>query len=87
MYRYAREYDKELEKLLLYKGWWYKKWEYKYWKNSKIQELESIEIREEVINKRERIWDYEVDLIVSKKSKEVILNLIDRKSRMIQIKK
>jgi len=87
MYRYAREYDKELEKLLLYKSWWYKKWEYKYWKNSKIQELESIEIREEVINKRERIWDYEVDLIVSKKSKEVILNLIDRKSRMIQIKK
>ena len=38
-------------------------------------------------NKRERIWDYEVDLIVSKKSKEVILNLIDRKSRMIQIKR
>ena len=55
MYRYARKYDKELEKLLLYKGWWYKKWEYKYWKNSKIQELESIETREEVINKRERI--------------------------------
>ena len=52
IYRYAREYDKELEKLLLYKSWWYKKWEYKYWKNSKIHELESIEIREEVINKR-----------------------------------
>ena len=87
MYRYAREYDKDLEKLLLYKSWWYKKWEYKYWKNSKIQELESIENREEVINKRERIWDYEVDLIVSKKSKEVILNLIDRRSRNIWIKK
>jgi len=33
MYRYARKYDKELEKMLLYKSWWYKKWEYKYWKN------------------------------------------------------
>jgi IS30 family transposase len=72
---------------LVYKSWWYKKWEYKYWKNSKILELESIENREEIINKRERKWDYEVDLIVSKKSKEVILNLIDRKSRMIQIKR
>ena len=40
-----------------------------------------------MINKRERIWDYEVDLIVSKKSKEVILNLIDRRSRNIWIKK
>jgi len=87
MYRYARKYDKELEKMLLYKGWWYNKWEYKYWKNKKIQELESIENREEVVNNRERLWDYEVDLIVSRKSKEVILNLIDRKSRMIQIKR
>jgi len=87
MYRYARGYDKDLEKLLLYKSWWYKKWEYKYWKNCKILELESIENREEIINKRERIWDYEVDLIVSKKSKKVILNLIDRRSRNIWIKK
>jgi len=87
MYRYARGYDKDLEKLLLYKSWWYKKWEYKYWKNGKILELESIENREEIINKRERIWDYEVDLIVSKKSKKVILNLIDRRSRNIWIKK
>ena len=87
MYRYARKYDKELEKMLLYKSWWYRKWEYKYWKNSKLLELESIETREEVINNRERIWDYEVDLIVSKKSKAVILNLIERKSRKIFIKK
>ena len=87
MYRYARKYDKELEKMLLYKSWWYRKWEYKYWKNGKILELESIEEKEEIINKRERIWDYEVDLIVSKKSKEVILNILDRKSRKIFVKK
>jgi len=87
MYRYARKYDKELEKMLLYKSWWYRKWEYKYWKNSKILELESIENRKEVINKRERIWDYEVDLIVSRKSKSVILNMIERKSRNIFIRK
>jgi len=87
MYRYAREYDKELEKILLYKSWWYKKKGYKYWKNSKLLELESIEKREDVINNRERIWDYEVDLIVSKKSKSVILNVIERKSRRIIVKK
>ena len=87
MYSYARKYDKELEKMLLYKSWWYRKWEYNYWKNSKLLELESIETREEVINNRERKWDYEVDLIVSKKSKSVILNIIDRKSRNIFVKK
>ena len=87
LYRYARNEDKELEKLLLYKSWWYNKWQYKYWKNSKILELESIEEREEQINNRERIWDYEVDLIVSKKSKAVILNIIERKSRKIFIRK
>jgi len=87
MYRYAREYDKDLEKMLLYKRWGYKKWEYKYGKNSKLLELESIENRDEVINKRERIWDYEIDLIVSKKSKVVILNVIDRRSRKMVVKK
>jgi len=87
LYRYARNEDKELEKLLLYKSWWYKKWEYKYWKNSKILELESIEGREEIINNRERVWDYEIDLIVSKKSKAVLLNVIERKSRKITIRK
>ncbi len=87
MYRYARKYDKELEKMLLYKSWWYRKWEYNYWKNSKLLELESIETREEVINNRERKWDYEVDLIVSKKSKSVILNIIERKSRNILTKR
>jgi len=87
MYRYTRKYDKELEKMLLYKSWWYRKWEYKYWRNSKILELEIIEKREESINKREMIWDYGIDLIVSKKSKEVIINILDRKSRKIFIKK
>jgi len=38
MYRYAREYDKEMEKLLLYKSWWYKKRGYRYWRNRKILE-------------------------------------------------
>lgn len=87
MYRYARIYDKELEKMLLYKSWWYRKWGYKYWKNSKLLELTSINDREEEINNRERKWDYEIDLIVSKKSKEVILNMIERKSRNITTKR
>ena len=46
---------------------------------SKLLELTSINEREEEINNRERKWDYEIDLIVSKKSKEVILNMIERK--------
>jgi IS30 family transposase len=73
--------------MLLHKSWWYNKWEYKYWKNKKILELESIENREEEINNRERVWDYEVDLIVSRKSKSVILNVVDRKSRISFTKK
>ena len=45
MYSYTRKYDKELEKMLLYKSWWHKKWDYNYWKNSKLLELESTEDR------------------------------------------
>lgn len=88
IYRYADNYDKELKRMFLHKEWWYKKRWYKYGKNKKIQELKSIEEREKIIEDRERIWDYEVDLIVSARwDKTVLINMVDRKSRMMFIKR
>lgn len=89
MYQYARKYDKELEKLMLYKSWWYRKRWYKYGINSKIRRLKLIEERNEIINKRERIWDYEIDLIEGRRwgSKCVLVNTLERKSRKIRLKK
>ncbi len=37
MYRYARKYDKELEKMLLYKSWWYRCHPYSSWEKWSVE--------------------------------------------------
>ena len=41
----------------------------------------SIELRPSIVNKRDRLGDYEIDLIVDPKNKGAILSIIDRLSR------
>ena len=41
----------------------------------------SIELRPSIVNKRDRLGDYEIDLIVGPKNKGAILSIIDRLSR------
>jgi len=53
----------------------------------KIKDRVSIEERADVVNKRERLGDYEIDLIVGPKNKGAILTVIDRLSRFCVLKK
>lgn len=73
------------KKFLANKYKWYKK-RNKMLKNIKIKNRIWIEERPEKINNREEKWNFEADLIVSKKwFKWVLLTLIDRKTRLPQI--
>jgi len=47
----------------------------------------SIELREDIINQRARIGDWEGDTIVSRQSNSSIFNLVERKSRYMLLKK
>lgn len=47
----------------------------------------SIEARPSIVNKRERLGDYEIDLIVGIKNKGAILSIIDRRSRKCILEK
>ena len=47
----------------------------------KINNRISIEARPRIVNERERLGDYEIDLIVGPKNKGAILSIIDRHSR------
>lgn len=53
----------------------------------KIQNRVSIDLRPDVVNNRERLGDFEVDLIVEPKDQGAILTLIDRVSRECIIEK
>ena len=53
----------------------------------KIKNRKSINDRPEVINKRERLGDVEIDLIVGPKNKGAILTAVDRLSRLCILKK
>jgi IS30 family transposase len=88
IYRYAQNHDKELLRMRLTREYGYKKRKLNYTSNSKIRELEIIDNREAVINNRERIWDYEIDLVVSWRWwKTVLLTVIERRTMKIFVKK
>lgn len=53
----------------------------------KIKNRKSINIRPEEINNRERLGDFEIDLIVGPKNKGAILTTVDRLSRFCILKK
>lgn len=53
----------------------------------KIKNRVTIDQRPDVINKRERLGDFEIDLIVGPKNKGAILTVIDRLSRHCMIEK
>jgi len=53
----------------------------------KIKNRKSINIRPEEINTRERLGDFEIDLIVGSKHKGAILTTVDRLSRFCILKK
>ena len=53
----------------------------------KITGKKSISKRPEAANKRARVGDWEIDTIVSKKSKDVLVTIVDRKTRFTLIGK
>jgi len=87
-YRFIREYKPILQRHLRYKQKWYRT--YKKWNKRKrmYDDVPNIKKRPEIINERWRIWDWEVDTVISgKKYKGGIVTLVDRKSRYYLIKK
>ena len=53
----------------------------------KIKNRTTIDKRPDIINKRQRLGDFEIDLIVGPKNKGAVLTIIDRLSRYCIIKK
>jgi len=86
IYNHIRNREKGLWIYLRYKWWWYKKrkWIERF---TRMNHIPLIELRWEEIEKRERIWDWEVDCIVSKDHKPGLITIVDRKSRYIVIQK
>ena len=56
-------------------------------KRGRIVNRISIDERPELVDKRLRIGDWEVDTIIGKKHKQAIVSLVERKSRFLLIKK
>ena len=54
-------------------------------KKSKIPNRVGIEERPEIVDRRERIGDWEADAIIGKGRKGAIVTLVDRKSRFLRI--
>lgn len=86
-YRFIREDKPTLQRYLRYKYGWYRT--YKKWNKRKkvYDDVPNIKERSEEINNRIRIWDWEADTIVSRKSKVWLITFVDRKSRYCIIKK
>ena len=53
----------------------------------KIPNRVSIEERPDIVNKRERLGDLEIDLIIGSKKKGAILTIVDRTSRQCKLRK
>lgn len=86
IYRFIRNNTKR-EKYLRYKQYWYKKnkWNKKY---EKIKWVEKIDKRSKNIEKRLRIWDWEIDTVLScRRWKWWLFTATERKSRYEIIKK
>ena len=83
IYRWIRLYRDDLEIYLRFKSHPPKKWKkYRYKHKIKWQLVSRISERLKEINDRERIWDFEVDTILSnRKWSWWLLTIVDRKSR------
>lgn len=86
IYNHIRNREKSLGIYLRYKWWWYKKRDRKK-ELLRMRHIPLIELRPIEIEKRERIWDWEVDCIVSKEHKPWLITIVDRKSRYLIIQK
>ena len=76
----------------LLKKYFRRKWKkYQHWKQNKyqLQDRKMIDSRPDIVNSRERVWDWEWDTVVWIKwwSRQVILTNVDRKSWYLLAKK
>lgn len=83
IYRRIRFFEPNLQVYLRHKHHPPKKWKKSSYRHKiKWKHISKISERKEIINKRERIWDFEIDTIVSSRRwRWWILTLVDRKSR------
>jgi IS30 family transposase len=85
IYKYIYKHEPWLRKFLRYKKWYKKRWTKQLkllWQNKK-----HIGERDPIIEKRTRIWDIEVDTVVSKWRTCRLFTAFDRKSRLCWIRK
>jgi IS30 family transposase len=86
LYNYIHRYT-DWRKYLKHKQEWYKHKRWKKTTTERIKGVEKIDKRCKKANERKRIWDKELDTIVSKDHKWGLLSISDRKSRYYIIKK
>lgn len=85
IYKYIYEHEPWLRKYLRYKKWYKKRW------TKKLRKIRTnkrdIREREKVIEERTRIWDIEIDTVVSKWRRWRLFTAFDRRSRLSWIRK
>lgn len=85
IYKYIYEHEPWLRKHLRYKKWYKKRWA------KELRKIRSnkrdIREREKIIEERARIWDIEIDTVVSKWRKWRLFTAFDRTSRLSWIRK
>jgi len=86
LYNYIRRYT-DWWRYLRYKQDWYKNARWKRTIVEKIKGVEKIDKRCKSANDRDRVWDKELDTIVSKDHKGWLSSVVDRKSRYLILRK
>jgi len=86
LYNYIRKYT-DWWKYLRHKQDWYKNARWKRGKTERIKGVKKIEKRCKIANDRKRIWDKELDTIISKNHQWGLCSAVDRKSRYLILKK
>jgi len=86
LYSYIHKYT-DWWRYLRYKQEWYKNRRWKRVAVERIKGVEKIDRRCKRANERKRIWDIELDTIVSKDHKGGLCSAVDRKSRYLILRK
>jgi IS30 family transposase len=85
IYKYIYEHEPWLRKHLRYKKWYKKRW----WKEKRKIRTNKRDIRDRdnIIEERRRIWDIEIDTVISKGRGCRLFTAFDRTSRLSWIRR
>ena len=90
IYRYLLEDKQSGGKLYLHLRHKNKRYKKRYGSNDRRGEIpnkRSIEDRPSIVDDKQRIGDFEIDLVIGKKHKQALVTVVDRKSKFTLIKK